>query len=186
MDKTKLSFIELDDTTATVKLPEEFLIGSSELLLKEIGSLRKVKLEKIVIDYSDLAKFDSILVVMRGDVIEFAEKSSIEFEEKSQSEEAAGFIKMLTAKDLDEPPHKKTGLFKQYVIDIGNEFLNITGDAYEFIEFTGKVFIKTLAAIVMPWKVRWKDFPLHFTRSGVNSVPIVVMILFLLGLAHLA
>jgi phospholipid/cholesterol/gamma-HCH transport system permease protein len=44
------------------------------------------------------------------------------------------------------------------------------------------LIIKILILFVNPWKMRWKDFPFQFFRSGVAALPIILLILFLIGL----
>jgi phospholipid/cholesterol/gamma-HCH transport system permease protein len=64
---------------------------------------------------------------------------------------------------------------------MGELFKIIFSDTTHFIEFLGEMLVKLLSLIIHPMRMRWRDFPFHFTNSGVNALPIVILIVFLIG-----
>ena len=95
----------------------------------------------------------------------------------------AKFIELFSRKESDIETNKAhPGFWETYFSHIGQ--LTIVGlqDMKLFIEFLGDIIAKFLALFIHPGKMRWKDFPFHLTKSGVNAVPIVTLIVFLIGM----
>ncbi len=74
-----------------------------------------------------------------------------------------------------EPP-------KNFVLKVGEGSLQVLRDAYELISFTGELVIGLWDAFRHPGRVRWRETWLYMERTGVDGVPIVVLISFLMGL----
>ncbi len=76
---------------------------------------------------------------------------------------------------------KKHSQLYRYIQHIGSNAISVSHKMYEYIEFMGDLFIKMLYIFYKPQTIRWKDFPYHFTRSGVDALFIVLLIVFLIG-----
>ncbi len=112
-----------------------------------------------------------------------ASKANIETEYIGQSTDQIKFIELLSKRLKNEAPEEesKSGIIK-YIENIGIKIKTMLSDSYVFIDFTGNLLI---ALMMLPFrlnKMRWRDFPFHFNSSGVNAVPIVLLIVFLIGL----
>jgi phospholipid/cholesterol/gamma-HCH transport system permease protein len=66
--------------------------------------------------------------------------------------------------------------------EIGREALNVTGDLVTQIAFVGETSSAIWYAIRNPHRVRWKDVWYTCEQVGVNALPIVALISFLIGL----
>lgn len=53
---------------------------------------------------------------------------------------------------------------------------------FEFIDFFGVIFIKSISLPFNLNKIRWSDFPELFIRNGIMALPITLLIVFLIGL----
>ncbi|MCX8072882.1 MAG: MlaE family lipid ABC transporter permease subunit [Candidatus Binatia bacterium] len=78
-----------------------------------------------------------------------------------------------------EPPREPP---KSFAVKVGEGALKVLADAYELISFTGELVLGLSEAVRHPRKVRWRETWLYMERTGVDGVPIVVLISFLMGL----
>jgi phospholipid/cholesterol/gamma-HCH transport system permease protein len=66
--------------------------------------------------------------------------------------------------------------------EVGKTVYRIWQDAYDLIVFVGEVFISLVYAFRNPRRVRWKDAFLVAETTGVNALPIIALVSFLVGL----
>ena len=137
----------------------------------------------LIIDFSEIKDFDSYLVVFVSSLKSTAAKLNIELNFLGQTSDQIKFIELLSKRLTKELPEEedKSGIIK-YIENIGIKIKTMLSDSYVFIDFTGNLLI---ALFLLPFrlnKMRWRDFPFHFNSSGVNAVPIVLLIVFLIGL----
>ncbi|MFP4527741.1 MAG: MlaE family lipid ABC transporter permease subunit [Candidatus Kapaibacterium sp.] len=138
----------------------------------------------VVIDLGDADKFDSYVILFLKSLESIADKRGLEIERKNMPDEMKRFVEVISKrKTPEEKPEEKPDLsfFEEYFTNVGKTIIQLMRDGKGFIEFLGELIIKTAYLIIRPGSVRWKDFPQHFTSSGVNAVPIVLLIVFLIG-----
>ncbi len=144
---------------------------------------KSIRHSKIIFDYSKIQEFDSFLVVFTNGLNSLSEKYNKTIEIIGTTKEQNSFINLLCKRLGDPNPEKekKSGLIR-YFEAVGNFAKQVYSDVYSFIDFIGNLIIAMVSIIYKPSSIRWKDFPFNFAKSGVNAVPIVLLILFLLGL----
>jgi phospholipid/cholesterol/gamma-HCH transport system permease protein len=65
---------------------------------------------------------------------------------------------------------------------IGRATCQICEEAYTFVEFVGEAGVALVKALLTPKQVRWKDAFLVAETAGVNALPVIALIGFLMGL----
>jgi phospholipid/cholesterol/gamma-HCH transport system permease protein len=65
---------------------------------------------------------------------------------------------------------------------IGRSTCRICEEAYTFVEFVGEAGVALVKALLNPKQVRWKDAFLVAETAGVNALPVIALIGFLMGL----
>ena len=65
---------------------------------------------------------------------------------------------------------------------IGEAVLHIYGDLCEQLAFLGEAAVSSLSLLFRPGRLRLRDTLLHFERAGIDALPIILLIGFLLGL----
>lgn len=139
--------------------------------------------EEVSINLNSILKYDSYLILLIRSIRKICNEKKIKLNIICDKQEILDFINIYESKSQIEFTEKpKHTFFKSYVSNIGNFWLMVLNDLRLFIEYLGNLFLKLFSIIIKPTEVRWKDFPLHFTSSGVNALPIVLLILFLIGL----
>ncbi len=139
--------------------------------------------KNIILDFKDLKDYDSFLVLILNKLEKIATENKIEINYDNISEDITGFIDILkSTKKIEIEPKILPGKISRFFIFVGSEVREMAGDAYDFISFLGELLLKLFNLIIRPWDMRWKDMPLHFTKTGVYAIPITVLIMFLIGI----
>lgn len=139
----------------------------------------------ITIDFSNVKEYDTFLVAVFLKFTEYCNENKIQLEKINQTEEIRNMIDILTNGLTDknnDDLEQKESQFKIFIEDIGKRTQAVLEDSYHFVEFFGDLIIKFISIIIFPLQVRWKDFPYHFIRAGAAALPIVILIIFLIGL----
>jgi len=157
--------------------------GQAEDLVTELERKRS-KSKSIAIDVSDIEQLDTtgawLLERMRRD-----------FEGKGASAEIVGLnprYKIL----LDEVQQTNTGKNSEEEHDdpnavvgtlsfLGEMAVSFVKDTAEFVQFLGAAVVTFFRVMARPWTFRFTSIVHQMDRVGFRSVPIIVLILFLIG-----
>ncbi len=140
-------------------------------------------IELINLDFSNINQYDSYFVLLVQNFRRFTLGNGSNLNLLGMKKPMADYLKAMEKSQTDDKiPAKKHNALVEYITYIGKEVKKIVSDTHNFIEFSGELFLKFLYIFYKPSAIRWKDFPFHFTRSGVGAVPIVILIVFLIGL----
>jgi phospholipid/cholesterol/gamma-HCH transport system permease protein len=160
---------------ATLKYATEF---DKKLKAKQIVQGCK----KLILDFSASIEFDSYIIAFINSFKKVAKSANCEIECINLSEESQSFIALLGRginQDVSDAPAKNTLI--KYFETIGVTISAFAKDLFNFIEFFGNLIMALLLLPFRLTKMRWKDFPFNFNRAGVNAAPIVLLIVFLIG-----
>ncbi len=138
-------------------------------------------IKSVHLDMSGIDSYDSFLVIYINSIKQICADAEIQLEISGMTDDVSRFIAILTPKAEIKAQAPQAGFFYRYMEYIGSAVLVMLQDGFKFVEFTGDMLAKLLKALIKPSTVRWKEFPFHFMRAGVNAVPITLLILFLLG-----
>lgn len=181
--KDNLFLLEnISESTVKIKLLAPLTLQYANYFDKYLN-IKKIKADRIIIDFADVKTFDTFLVVFINDLKKTAAKHKLGLFIENLSQDKEDFMELLNKRlgSTSPDPHRKNALIK-YFESIGNFAVTLVKDLYSFTEFVGYLFLSLLIMIFKPFSIRWKDFPFNFMRSGVNAVPIVLLIVFLIGL----
>ena len=78
-----------------------------------------------------------------------------------------------------EPPGEPP--LRAIVAHVGRASIEILHEARNLINFLGLTTLALARGLVMPWRIRWTALFNHMEQSGLNAVPIVGLISFLVG-----
>lgn len=169
------------DNSCIIKLYGEIFISNSSFYQGIISELSPDK--NLILDCSDVKEYDSYFVLIVKKLLNITEKQNTRLEIVSMSKELESFYQILSPEKVAPKLIKaKKHPFVRWAEFIGGEVMEIYEDFHNFITFVGELILKTLNLLIHPKDMRWKDFPSHFTKTGVNALPIVILILFLIGI----
>ncbi|MDL5051109.1 ABC transporter permease [Oscillatoria amoena NRMC-F 0135] len=66
--------------------------------------------------------------------------------------------------------------------DVGRSTVSILHELRSYVEYTGQVCVVIVRALAQPGSIRWRDVVTTFEKAGVNALPVVALISFLVGL----
>ncbi len=112
-------------------------------------------------------------------VAELARRSSGDFRVESFPDAYRSLLEIFDARGLAEPRERGRASFFE---EFGRSTVALAADLREQVAFVGELLVSTAAAIRSPRRIRWRDVLDTAETAGVNALPIVVVIGFLLGL----
>jgi phospholipid/cholesterol/gamma-HCH transport system permease protein len=174
----------LDKADATINLSGRVTLDNAGPFSNSIKSFRQAgKIKNLTLDCSKIETYDSYLVAyimrIRKVCLEKHTEINIIFSDDNQRK----FVELLELRDSNkELTEDRQSAFVILFTNAGKTVYSIFNDMVIFLEFIGEMLLKILSLFVHPGALRWKDLPVHFSKAGVNAVPIVTLILLLIGL----
>jgi len=136
---------------------------------------------KLMVNLSNLEYLDSAGALGLLQLEDRARARSIPFQFDNVSEGAKRIMGLVNRKALTMKPlvsEEKSNAIEQ----IGDGSLKIFNDFVSIITFLGDLLTALIYSFMQPRSVRWKDFLFYMKRAGVDGLPIVGLLSFLLGL----
>lgn len=143
--------------------------------------LKPVPPARIVYVMGGLSKWDSSLLAFLLAVEEFCEPLKIQTGRETLPKDILRLLDMATAvpKRADAQREAKK---KNWLTRLGHVVLNVSEEAYKFLEFVGEMTLTMLAFITARARFRRSDVMLAIQQSGASALAIVTLISFLVGL----
>ncbi len=134
------------------------------------------------VDLSGIRYLDSAGALALLNLRERAESQSIPFQFVNTAEEARRILVLLDRPTLHTPPliagRRSANLFEQ----AGESSRALAGDFWAVMEFVGELIRGLGYSLIHPRSVRWNDVLFYMKRAGMDGLPIVSLISFLIGL----
>ncbi|MBK9247143.1 MAG: ABC transporter permease [Ignavibacteria bacterium] len=137
----------------------------------------------INLDLSNIQQYDSYVVIFISSLRKIADTKSLTLELIGMNSSMERYVRVLEAPLLKPKLRPELPSFlSAYIANVGMITMTMLRDFYFFVEFLGIIVSNIVRLLWSPRSIRWKDFPFYFLRAGVNAVPIVVLVGFLMGL----
>jgi len=155
--------------------------------LKSLNSEFRVRLKemapaRVIVDLARVEYLDSAGALELLNLESEAQARSISFQFDNLPETARGIMELLDRDDLATPPliagRDETRLVEQ----LGEGARTFAADLIQVTTFLGELLRALVYALLHPRSVRWDDVASYMKRAGVDGLPIVSLISFLLGL----
>jgi phospholipid/cholesterol/gamma-HCH transport system permease protein len=164
-----------------LKLAGEWVWSAPVPLLSEVVDDLAPTGGTVVVDGRGLGGFDSTLTSYLFGLVEWAEKTGCTIEWCAVPEDLQRMLG-LAAKVPDRLDAKQTELRRGLLETVGEQTLDILRGAYSVCVFTG-AYTEALGRILIGRsRMRWQDFWQIVQKVGVDALPIVALISFLVGL----
>ncbi len=152
-----------------------FFLSDTDALIDEMAP------RKLRVNLSNLEYLDSAGALGLLQMEDRAKARSIPFEFDNATEGAKRIMGLVNRKALTMKPlagERKSGVIEQ----IGDRSLRMFSDFVSILTFLGDLLTALTYSFLHPRSVRWQDLLFYLKRSGVEGLPIVGLISFLLGL----
>jgi phospholipid/cholesterol/gamma-HCH transport system permease protein len=143
--------------------------------------LEQPLLKSLAVDLAGLAVVDSAGGLFLLRLQEEARRRSIPFEFLNISPGVRGITDLLDKSVIEPRPSpsvRSEGLFEE----VGERSVMFFGDFSQCMTFGGRLLSEVLYSVLHPASVRWKDVLLSMKKIGVDGLPILALISFLMGL----
>ncbi len=138
--------------------------------------------KKLIVDLSKVEYLDSAGALGLLQLEEGAKAQSISFEFINVTEDAKKIIGLINREALAMQPLISGKKSSNIVEQIGEVCLHILDDFVSMMTFLGDLLSALIHSFSHPRSVRWQDVLFYMKRAGVEGLPIVGLINFLLGL----
>jgi phospholipid/cholesterol/gamma-HCH transport system permease protein len=157
-------------------------IASAQRLLNDITAHLSDQPREVQLDLSGVDYFDSgggaLLIELRQRLA----RSGAELRIVRSTPAIDGFLHLVDQEALLRPATAPTARRPSLILQIGGEMLKVLSDFRELVVFTGELILGLRNALLRPSQIRWRETWLYMERTGLDGVPIVSLISFLMGL----
>ena len=167
------------DTRALLSLSGSLTINETKGLLPAlINKINPEKPDSLAISMEGLSYIDSAGALVLIELKRGLTGCNVEFIHSTP--ESARIISLIDRLDLYRPAIKHeddVGIISY----MGKVTLLLTRDAYNVLSFLGELLVVLLQSMLKPARVRWGSVLFYMKRAGLDGLPIVGLISFLIG-----
>lgn len=148
-----------------------------------LDAVRRAQARRVVVDASGVDYTDGAGIALLLKLGREAAAGQAELQVQGLAPEARRLFELLSSRNLhDGPPKKKEDERRGLSGILGQLFGKVESDVRTLVSYVGECAEALVFALARPREVRWKDVLLTAVVVGVDSLPIVLLIGFLMGL----
>ena len=171
---------ESNDGEMTIYLEGKIDSTNASSLIESFGSLIKDRLPaSLIIDLNKVTYLDDFGALVLVELRDMMASVQGKFDVKNAREEV---LFVINAETLAEPPELIKIRPPSMFVRFGDAILKYATDVKYLISFVGSVFLAFMYSFLHPKSLRLDDTFLYMQKTGVDALPIVGMISFLMGL----
>lgn len=168
--------------TEVATISGSWTIQHAQSLEKCYQKIKKIRSRHIVWDAEDFENADTTGAWVFSEILNFLSKKNISF---SQERVPPLLLSLLTCiQDYIPIRHVKevkSRSLRALIERVGEGTYDVAGLAYQLLEFLGQVIVTMFFSLLNPWRLKKVPLFVHMERIGVNSIPIITTISFLIG-----
>jgi phospholipid/cholesterol/gamma-HCH transport system permease protein len=126
--------------------------------------------------------FDSFLIILIEELRTYCKLNSIKLVIVSENDNFDAYWEFISKKTPSKLKKEKTNSIIDFFEGIGKSSRFVIKDLAKFIEFIGEIFIKIITISKHFKEIRWLELPSYLIKVGINSLPICLLIVFLIGI----
>ncbi len=166
-----------------MKLPPDMSIQNARVLIEYFHRLfLQQKMKALRVEFSGVVSFDSAGALALVELERNAKEHNVTLSLEGMSSQVRGLLSLipqdLATKSSLIAPKRHPGVFEK----VGDAAITVFYDSVFMVKFVGDICIGLFQACLHPGRVRWGDTITYMMRCGVDAVPIVLLISFLIGL----
>lgn len=136
----------------------------------------------LVIDMRGVAYLDSAGALALLELERYAAEAAIPCSYESMSTEIRGLLGLIDSATVMNPPADSVPPDTTLLVQIGDASITVARDFANLLTFLGDLLVALFQSFFKPRSVRWKDFLFYVKRAGVDGLPIIALLSFLLGM----
>lgn len=155
-------------------------IAGAQRLLRDLERQIPASAESVALDLAGVDYFDSgggaVLIGLR----QALENRGARLELRATTAAIDGLLRLIDESQLHAAPPQRSAP-ESAVERLGRATLKFLHDGRELVVFTGEVMLGLRTAFANPMQLRWRETWHYMQRAGVDGLPIVSLISFLMG-----
>ncbi|HVM97223.1 MAG TPA: MlaE family lipid ABC transporter permease subunit [Candidatus Acidoferrales bacterium] len=156
-------------------------ITNAQQLLEDLSARASNGVRKLTLDLSGVEYFDSgggaVLLMLRQRL----RQRRVDLDIARSTPAIDGFLSLVDQEAVLKPAG--SGAVSVSLVEkVGAATLRFGHDVRDLVVFTGELIIGLRHALFHPGQIRWRETWLYMERAGLDGVPIVMLISFLMGL----
>lgn len=167
--------------SCSVALAGRIDIHGAQQLLERLTREIPAEARQIDLDLSQVEYFDSgggaLLIGLRRRLADRGARVHV----AAATPAIEGFLQLIDDEELATPMKDRATREPDSVERLGAATLSLLHDGRELVAFTGEVILGLREAASHPSRLRWRETWQYMQRSGVDGLPIVSLISFLMG-----
>lgn len=144
-------------------------------------ALLKKSSKRLIVDASNIDYCDGSGVGLLIELHRRQKQTGGELEIRGLKPEFQKLLDLFDPSKFEEPPPEKPKRIP-FPEEVGRKFVSILEELRSLVAFLGELFVAMLYSLFHPRSVRWKDAFIAAEKSGVNALPIIALVSFLVGL----
>jgi phospholipid/cholesterol/gamma-HCH transport system permease protein len=157
-------------------------IGNAQQLLNELTAQLGSPPRDVVLDLSSVEYFDSgggaVLIALRQRLA----RDHVALRIAGSTPAIDGFLSLVDEDALLHPPPPAVQRSVSLIARLGGETIKVLSDFRKLVNFTGELVLGLRDAALRPTRMRLRETWLYMERTGLDALPIVALISFLMGL----
>lgn len=166
------------------------LVLAGEFGLKNLKTFREEvrremagqMIQSVSIDFSGVCYLDSAAALTFFQIERQAALQGYAVSLVGCNEDVKGIFSVIRAEVMNRQPLKPKQGSKGFIHEVGQKTLYLGSDFVHFVTFTGELLVALLYTFRHPQTLRGRDVLFYIQRAGVDGLPIVALIGFLMGL----
>ena len=182
-DDQQVTLVGPEGPSQSLRLSGRLDIYATDRILERFDQLlANQTLKSLHVDLSEVTYLDSGGALALNHLETQAVQHGVELTMEGLSKRAQQMREIVHPEQLKPPPPPPPRRPGGYIAVLGQATLNLVDDVNDVIAFVGSLFVALGKAIRHPRSLRWGDVELYMEQVGVDGLPIVGLISFLLGL----
>jgi phospholipid/cholesterol/gamma-HCH transport system permease protein len=136
----------------------------------------------LIVDLTALNFIDSAGALFLLRLERKARERQIAFRYVNMSERVRSIMGLFDMSSLDAPPLIRKDRYRGLIPEVGLASVSFLRDLTDAVAFGGMLVIDIVHSMIHPGSVRWKDVIGYMRKVGVDALPILALISFLMGL----
>ncbi|MGB5159132.1 ABC transporter permease [Desulfobacterium sp. N47] len=156
--------------------------SSPGIIGKLLGEVDSLSLLSITADLDDVSYFDDFGLLVLIELQKAAKNKNSSFNVTDNSGKAKNILYLLESNFERSVLPAKQNRLQLKITQLGESVLDNISNSRVFVSFIGSVALSFYQICRHPKSLRINDTILHMEKTGVNALPIIALISFLLGL----
>lgn len=148
---------------------------------KELKAVHWPNEGNLIIDGHDISKIDSAGVWLLNRWVDRLTSRGLTITLENFSKQTVKLIEIIRKREAGS---KKTPKVKRdnLLVRIGKSTINQLFEIRDYLTFTGRLTFEFLRTAVQPWRWRWNSLSSTIERTGVDALPIIALLSFMIGI----